>query len=59
MSQSLDVSPEALGVPNKVSQKYKDEQISKDEYDNWRYNYANPLVEESTARLRLIAEVKK
>ncbi len=40
-----------LSTWNKVSQKYKDEQISKEEYDQWRYNYPQGLVEETTARL--------
>ncbi len=34
---------------NHASKRYKDEQISKEEYDYWRYNYPKPLVEETTA----------
>ena len=37
---------------NEVSKKYKDEQISKEEYDHWRYNYPKPLVEETMENIR-------
>lgn len=37
---------------NEVSKKYKDEQITKEQYDQWRYNYPKPLVEETLENLR-------
>ncbi len=39
---------------NEVSKKYKDEQITKEEYDQWRYNYPKALVEETVEDLRAI-----
>lgn len=39
---------------NHVSKKYKDEQISKEEYDQWRYNYPKALVEETIEDLRAV-----
>lgn len=39
---------------NKVSKKYKDEQITKEEYDNWRYNFPKPLVEKTMEQLKSI-----
>ena len=42
---------EMLTAWNKVSTKFKDEQLSKEEYDAWRYNYPKALVEETTARI--------
>lgn len=36
---------------NEVSKKFKDEQISKEEYDNWRYNYPKGTIEDSKVML--------
>ncbi len=37
---------------NEVSKKYKDEQITKEEYDTWRYNFPKPLVEKTMEQLK-------
>lgn len=39
---------------NEVSKKFKDEQITKEEYDQWRYNYPKALVEETIEDLRAV-----
>ncbi len=43
---------EMFSAWNEVSKKYKDEQITKEQYDQWRYNYPQALVEETLEDLR-------
>lgn len=43
---------------NEVSKKFKDEQISKEEYDNWRYNYPNGVIEDNKEFLKQYCKSK-
>lgn len=51
MVQNGSVTDTRKSGRSAIAEKYKDEQISKEEYDYWRYNYPKPLVEETSARL--------
>ncbi len=49
----------SLSTWNQVAKKFKDEQISKAEYDYWRYNYPKSLAEENRSNLDALREQNK